>query len=330
MLFKTNKTCTKMVTKRPKLIENPLQSSVSHKPMNFCGTRALVGLLAASLLMVGCASRINQFKSFSEAGAAYADVMDKMLDESGGVSIDADSKVLIDTRSAHSPGLDGERDKKIEKHNKLLKERLVILGNIREHNQLLKSYFEALAALSESNEGTEIATATTGIVGELGKLNPKIANATLGNAPISSLIGPVTEIVVAGFQQAALERELNVNAQTIERELALQIAAIKAIGEIWKTDQQAMLNEKDKNNRIDFLQDKALPKNWAANRKAILITDSSTKLVDSATDASKKLKKIFKKLVGNQAGVEDIPLIVNDLKKVLELIELVKKGQKTS
>jgi hypothetical protein len=116
------------------------------------------------------------------------------------------------------------------------------------------------------------------------------------------------------------------NAQVIERELALQVAAIKAIAEIWKTDQQIIVGGKDINNRDQFLQNNALPGNWAANRKAILITDNSTKLVDSATDASEGLKETFEKLVANKASIEDIPLIVTDLIKVLALIELVKKG----
>lgn len=285
-----------------------------------------MGLLAASLLLGGCASRISQFKSFSEAGIAYADTMGKLLDESGGVSIDADSAVLIETRSAMKVGYDGDRDKKLGEHNQQLKKRLVILNDINEHSQLLKSYFEALAALAGSDVNTEIATATTSIVGELGKLNPKISNAKLGSAPISSLIGPVTEMVVAGFQQAALEKELKINAQAIERELALQVAAIKAVAEIWKTDQQIIAGAKDTNNREQFLQNEVLPGNWAANRKAILIADSSTNLVDSATAASENLKKTFEKLVENKATVEDIPLIVNDLNKVLTLIELIKKG----
>jgi hypothetical protein len=326
MIFKTATHSRGAVNEQPKLIDHSLQTGASRHAMTLRGTKLLVGMFAVSLLLGGCASRINQFKSFSDAGTLYADTMGKLVNESGDISIDADSAVLIEARSEMSTGYDGDRDTKLGKHNELIKERLVILGDINEHGQLLKSYFEALAALAGSDVGTEISTATKGIVGELGKINPKISNAKLGSSPISSLIGPVTNMVVAGFQQTALEKELKTNAQVIERELALQVAAIKAIAEIWKTDQQIIVGGKDINNRDQFLQNNALPGNWAANRKAILITDNSTKLVDSATDASEGLKETFEKLVANKASIEDIPLIVTDLIKVLALIELVKKG----
>lgn len=325
-MIKKTTLCISRVNKQPEPIDHFFQSPTPHQPTNYCGTKVLINVLAASLLLGGCASRISQFKSFSEAGIAYADTMGKLLDESGSVSIDADSAVLIETRSALRAGHNDDRDTKLGKHNQQIKERLVILGDINEHSQLLKSYFEALAALAGSDMGTGIATATQSIVGELGKLNPKISNAKLGSAPISNLIRPATEMVVAGFQQAALEKELKANAQTIERELALQVAAIKAVAEIWKTDQQIIVGAKDINNREQFLRNEALPGNWAANRKAILITDSSLNLVDSAVAASENLKNTFEKLVENKASVEDIPLIVNDLNKVLALIELVKKG----
>jgi hypothetical protein len=288
--------------------------------------RAMIIPAASLLLLSGCASRVSQFKDFGEAGVKYADTMNKLLDASGGVSIDADSAVLMEARSGMSSGYDGERDKKLEQHNKLLTERLEILNAIAEHNQLLSTYFEALAGLAGSNAGAEIATGTTGIVNELSKLNPRISKATLGNASIGSLVGPATKLVVASFQQAALEKELKAHAKTIERELELQVAAIEAVSDIWETDQKVIVGGKGITNREQFLQDNSLPGNWAENRKAVLIVSNSAKLADSAKEAAKKLKEAFVKLAENKVDVVDIPVLVNDLKKVLELIELVKKG----
>ena len=298
--------------------------------------RAMI-IPAASLLLLlgGCASRVNQFKDFGEAGVTYADTMNKLLSASGGVSIDASSALLINQRRGAIIGDDGnvkENDarkayQELKESDKLMANRLRILNDIAEHNQLLKLYFQALADLAGSNAGTEITAGTTGIVNELSKLNPRISQATLGNAPIGSLIGPVTELAVASFQQVALERELKAHAQIIEGELELQVAAMKEVAALWKADQEIIIAGNKKIYQEQFFKDKVLPGNWAANRKAVLIDSNSVELADSVQDAPKKLKTAFEALVkDDKSNLEDIPLIVNDLNKVLDLIELVKKG----
>jgi hypothetical protein len=287
-------------------------------------------IVAASLLLLsGCVSRVSQFKDFGEAGGLYADTMDKFLRESGAVSIDASSAYFINHRSNLIIGDDDGAVKAFEDNTKLLKERLRILNDIADHNQLLKSYFKALTNLAGSNAGTEIAAGTKGIVDELSKLNRRISKATLGEDPIGSLVGPLTELAVASFQQAALEKELKKNAKTIERELALQVAAMKAVAAIWKSDQEIIAQGNLKNNTEQFFKvNDALPKNWATDRKAVLTASTSAELANSASEAANKLKTAFEKLVskGDKASIEDIPLLVNDLNKVLDMIELVKKG----
>ncbi|XOF32837.1 MAG: hypothetical protein ACL93V_12530 [Candidatus Electrothrix sp. YB6] len=288
------------------------------------------------LLLSGCASRVSQFKDFGEAGVLYADTMNALLHESGGVSIDASSASLINHRSGAIIGDDGkvkESDaskayQELKESDKIIANRLRILNDIAEHNELLKLYFKALADLAGSNAGTEIAVGTTGIVNELSKLNPRISKATLGNAPIGSLVGPVTELAVASFQQATLEKELKAHAQTIEGELELQVAAMKEVAALWKDAQETIIAGNRKIYQKQFFKDKVLPGNWAANRKAVLIDSNSVELADSVKEAPEKLKKAFETLVSkpDKVKLEEIPLIVNDLNKVLYLIELVKKG----
>ncbi len=289
--------------------------------------RAIIIPATSLLLLSGCANRVSQFKEFGEAGVKYVETMNELLDASGGVSIDATSASLISLRSNLINDI--KTPEKIKAIDDILVDRLRILNAIAEHNQLLKLYFKALASLAGSNVGTEIATSTKGIVGKLSELNPRISKATLGNAPIGSLVGPATELVVGSFQQAALEKELKNNATSIKRELELQVAAMKAVAAIWKDDQGKIIARNKEINQKQFLnKDNALPEDWAANRKATLTASTSVELADSVTKAPEKLKEAFETLVskGDKANIEDIPLIVNDLNKVLELIELVKKG----
>ena len=286
--------------------------------------------VASLLLLSSCAVRVNQFQKFGEAGVLYADTINTLLHESGGVSIDASSAFLINQRSNLIIGDNSKAYEELKKNDNLMANRLRILNDIAKHNELLKLYFKALADLAGSNAGTEIATGTTDIVNELSKLNPQISKATLGKAPIGSLVGPVTELTVASFQQAALEKELKEErVQKIESELGLQVAAMKEVAALWKKNQEVIIAGNKKINQEQFIKDKVLPENWAADRKAVLIaTSNSVELADSVTKAPERLKAAFETLVskGDKANLEDIPLIVNDLNKVLYLLELVKKG----
>lgn len=291
--------------------------------------KAMIIPAASLLLLGGCASRVSQFKEFGEAGVKYADTMNKLLSASGELAIDRNSTFLINGRSELSGGDDGNRSKILKSGNELMEERLHILNDIAEHNNLLKLYFKALAELAGSDAGTEITAGTAGIVKKLSELNPRISKATFGEAPIGSLVEPVTDLAVASFQQAALEKELKDHAKIIERELALQVAAIKAIEKNWEYDQKKMLEENRKINLKQFVQDYTLPEYWAENRKAILVANTSpAKLDKSASNAAGELEKAFKTLVtkGDKAKLENIPLIMSDLNKVIDLIELVKKG----
>lgn len=281
--------------------------------------------VASLLLLSGCASRVSQFKEFGEAGVKYADTMNKLLDASGELAVDRNSASLINDRSELRSGDDGKRGEVLKRGNELLEERLRILNAIAKHNQLLKLYFEALAKVAA---GTEIAAGTKGIIEKLNEINPTISKATLGNAHIGSLVGPLTELTVASFQQAALEKELKYHANTIDKELELQVAAIKAIEESWEYDQKKVLEDNSKISQKQFIQDNALPEHWAENRKNILNGNTSPKLDKSASNAANELKTAFETLVtkGDNAKLENIPLIVNDLNKVLDIIELVKNG----
>jgi len=308
-----------------KSVDDYFQGSTSNRARGLCYIGIFVGALSASLVVGGCASRLGQFSDLSEAGVAYAEAMDKLLKESGALSIDADSAVLIESRSGLSSGYDGERDKRLDKHNKLLKERLIIISYIIRHGELLKSYFEVLGALASTNVGEDIASASNGIIAELGKLSPRIANAEFGDIRIGSLVEPPTRMVVAAFRQAALEKELRANAKTIERELALHTAAIRAVARMWKTDQKIIVEGKSIMNREQFVKNGPLPKSWAADRRSIIISDSALGLVDSAIKASVKLRKAFVKVVQKQVNIEDVLLLLRDLDDVRALVELVEK-----
>ena len=278
-------------------------------------------LLTICFLLSGCASaKINQFSRFAELGSAYSEAVTGLTKEAGNVAIDADSAALIKARELLTPT---ERGKTIIDHNKLLRERIGLLRDVRRHTQLLRSYFQALAALAKSDEPSGIGAASEDVVKSLGKMSDRIKNAKVGALPVSEFIGPVVKITVAQFQSAALEKELRVRASIIERELDLQQAALQAMAEQMRTDLEVLQAREEALDVVDpFRATKdSLPSDWTKRRKELLNTHVSLDSVDAGVELARNLKLSFLALVENRLDSSDVEMLFGDINEILTLIE---------
>jgi hypothetical protein len=278
-------------------------------------------LLAIGFLLSGCASaRMNQFARFAELGSAYSEAVTGITKEAGNVAIDADSAALIKAREFLTPK---ERGETIIEHNKLLRERIGLLRDLRRHTQLLRTYFQALAALARSDEPSGIGAASEDVVKSLGKISDRIKNAKVGALPVSEFIGPVVKITVAQFQSAALEKELKVRAAIIERELDLQQAALQAIAEQMRTDLEVLQVREEALEVVDPFRGAkdSLPSDWTKRRKELLNAHVSLDSVDAVVALAMNLKLSFLALVENRLDPSDFGILFKDINEILTLVE---------
>ena len=278
-------------------------------------------LLAICLHISGCASaKINQFSRFAELGCGYSEAVTGLTKEAGNVAIDADSAALIKAREPLTPK---ERGETIIEHNKLLRDRVGLLRDLRRHTQLLRSYFQALAALAKSDAPSGIGAASEDVVKSLGKMSDRIKNAKVGDLPVSEFIGPLVKITVAQFQSAALGKELRVRAPIIERELDLQQAALQAIAEQMRTDLEVLQAREEALDVVDpFRATKdSLPSDWTKRRKELLNTQISLDSVDAGVELARNFKLSFVSLVENRLDLSDVEMMFGDINEVLTLIE---------
>ena len=285
-------------------------------------------LLAICLLLSGCAStKINQFSRFAELGSAYSEAVMGLTKEAGNVAIDADSTALIKGREQLTPK---ERGETIIEHNKLLRERIALLRDLRRHTQLLRSYFLALAALAKSDAPSGIGTAAEDVANSLGKMSERIKNAKVGALPVSEFIGPVVKITVGQFQRGALEKELRARAPTIERELELQQAAMQAIAGQMRTDLEVLQKREEALEVVNpFRAAKdSLPSDWTKRRKELLNAHISLDSVDAGAELARNLKLSFLALVENRFDLSDVEIMFGDINEILTLIEDI-QGSKT-
>jgi hypothetical protein len=274
-------------------------------------------------LMTGCSStaRVNQFQQFAEAGMRYADSVGTLTEAAGKAAIDADSMVLAKTRPKDSE----KRALKILEHNKLMKERLSLLGNVRRHALLLKSYFASLASLASSDAPSGIGTATEGLVDSMGQLSGKIKKSKVGDLSVSQFSGKVVTIAVANFRRAALEKELKARAPVLEQELDIQQAALRAIADQIKIDLQANLQQMEsKEVVLPYRNSKSLSSSWSKKRYKILTTHISLASAEAAADAAKRLKLSFVALLENRFGMTEMQALIKDIDEIISLVEAVK------
>ena len=285
--------------------------------------RVCSGLFVAIALLTSCATqRINQFSTFADAGKDYSDAVIVLTDQASRAAIDADSAVLLQARKKSKE----DRIQQIGDHTKSLEDLIKAMRVLREHTLLLKRYFHALGKLAGSDAPSRIGDQATNLVAALQTINPKLKGAKFGNAPVEDFIGQAVPIVVAQFQQKALEDELKKNGKTIERELDLQKAALTALTQGMVEDLKIILKLK-RFAAVEkpFVFAPKLPKNWMETRQRVLSGYIALSSAKDAAVASKKLHSTFVALVKNEIEPGDFDNLFADINAIITLTELVKK-----
>ena len=105
--------------------------------------------LLVVLCLTGCAGRrVDQFQTFADAGARYAQAMVTLTEEAGAAAIDADSAVLERGRPDWSQQ---ERAEKLQAHDEKLRTLLDVLGDLRKQTTLLQRYFIRIHHMGREN-----------------------------------------------------------------------------------------------------------------------------------------------------------------------------------
>ncbi len=274
--------------------------------------------------MLGACStaRVNQFKQFAEAGIAYVEAVDALTREAAVASVNADSAVLARTRSAVPQD---DRARTVLEHNQLLRQRIAILADLRQHAGLLGAYFVSLGAMTDPDAPAEIGEAAAQFVESLGVVGGRLRAARVGDLAVDDFTGTVVEIAVANFRQAQLERELRLRAPILARELDLQHAAMRAVVEAMATDIGVVLRHEEQSDVVDpFRGNAKLPKTWAKRRREILIATTAVASADAAAVAALKLGEAFAALAENRFGAVEYLAVMGEIRRTLDLIAAVR------
>jgi hypothetical protein len=287
---------------------------------------ACVFAAGLSLVLGGCATaRLNQFRSFSQAGIAYTRASQTLTNQAGAASISADSAILVRNRVDLPPD---ERRKAVMTSDSLLKQRLMILHQLNNHAQLLQRYFQTIADMVDSSAGQDLGSAAKGVYDSLAVLGKPLQTAAIGKERVADFIPAVINIVVADIKVKALNTELKTRAPLIERELATQEAALNALTKDLQDNLAIKLNIDETQDVIGpYAAADGLPSDWPDRREQVLTANVAVQSASDAARAAKALRESFARLVAGTLTEGAISDLIQDINSILDLASKIKGTQ---
>jgi hypothetical protein len=275
----------------------------------------LIAIVLCFVILTSCdAQRLDQFSKFATAGSQYVVAFHGLVKQAGSAMIAVDSATLVAAHRIVIPELSANPGKyagDVRRQDALLESYLATLQLIDEHATRLGAYFDAIANLTNGKAASASTAAATDLLNSIDELNPKIGSASLGGKTVQDFVKTGTSFVVAHFEIKALDEQLGKAKPIIERALALQEAAVVAIGTQLKASLADTLEVQETTDVINPYLQQQVPANWNATRESYLRTRVTLSSLDSAQSAIKQLNAAFKQLVENKNSAVDLTSLLN-------------------
>ena len=287
--------------------------------------RRPTSILIALLLVTGCAAqqaRVEKGSSFATAGIAYVDALPAIFDESFELTVAGNTSSLMLSREDLS---EDQRMEMLSNSDDLLTDRLSLLRDLQRHSMLLRSYFISLQALLSNENATGVNAAADGVMSSLTALRPEIEDKSIAGAQVSSLVGPVVNLAVGAYQNAALKRELELRGSVIERELALQKEVINALVEDM-TDNAELVMQIEQLNPIfdEYVSGSSVSADWSNRRVAAYKLTIHLSSYEDISKAAANMHSAWIALVEGSETDSSIGLLIEDIEQMLALARLFK------
>ncbi|BAC89651.1 hypothetical protein [Gloeobacter violaceus] len=297
-------------------MSNRNASSYFELPLKFDRRKILFG--GAAILLVGCGASISEYQQFAQAGTAYAAALDKLLEATGAILLDASSERLL----ANDTNSDVQEDtKRYDRITDLDERWLVLLRRMRSHTSLLKRYFDTLYELATSDAPAKAQAAAAKIGTELANLGVlfRTAPPTAGQ-----VFGKVGEIVIKAQIRGALRAELETREKTIRSEMKIQEELLKFL-EIKLTEdlKQVQSIKSDRYLRTPYIALQPVEKSegWVEKRKEIRLITFRIDELDKAQKAASSLLEAFEALLQNDLTPARAAELLADIEAFLKLTQ---------
>lgn len=220
-----------------------------------------------------------------------------------------------------------------ENYTRCDKERLVVLGMLREQADLLGQYFLKLNELATSDSPEQVAIAAGNIGDGIKKISDNLGPSgikanLISNGSLSGVLSGLGKLIIRSEIKGALGRELNQRKDTIEKALALQTLLLDALGSQVQND--IILTQQERETRqiinpyIDSSQG-SMGQEWVDNRRAILTMNTTANELTKANNASKGMQTAFGELVSGKLTLARANTVLADINLFVDTVTKLKK-----
>lgn len=286
--------------------------------------RKSMAVAMALLLLLGATGcdheRAAQFGTFAAAGTAYVTTFHGFTDEAGRAFIAADSASLLTARLLAGGQVAAHRQefvRDLTASDAQMQQYLRNLQRLDAHASLLGAYFAALTRLTDGKASNATVASLDGLVDALSAFNPQIETVSFGGHGVKGFMHPAAELIIAHYQVKMLNRELQRSAPVIDRALALQQAAVEALGAQMQASQGASLAGEEEAAVVEpYVTAGPLRPDWTVNRNAYLRRQAALAGVVSASAAITELHQAFRDLVAGKGSSVDFPALLAAIGKM--------------
>lgn len=278
-----------------------------------------------SIALVACGASVDEYKKFASAGKDYATALDSLLVSSGGIFVNANSEVLLQSDS-QIIALDSKR---FISENQIADEWLVLIGRMRKHTNLLKRYFLTLESLASSTAPEEARKASEGIFISLESISASIQGSSIVSKSLGNALSTIPQIILSEQIKGALRSELQQRKNTIYRELLLQGFVLKLLTSQLRTDLGIIQNSRDTRNiYAPYISGNPISNKdaWVDQRRDVRTLTLSIEAIDSANKASEEFQKAFELLLEDKFTVSRANAFLAEVDSLLKLAEGIKKS----
>lgn len=278
-----------------------------------------------SMALVACGASVDEYKKFASAGKDYATALDSLLVSSGGIFVNANSEVLLQSDS-QIIALDSKR---FISENQIADEWLVLIGRMRKHTNLLKRYFLTLESLASSTAPEEARKASEGIFISLESISASIQGSSIVSKSLGNALSTIPQIILSEQIKGALRSELQQRKNTIYRELLLQGFVLKLLTSQLRTDLGIIQNSRDTRNiYAPYISGNPISNKdaWVDQRRDVRTLTLSIEAIDSANKASEEFQKAFELLLEDKFTVSRANAFLAEVDSLLKLAEGIKKS----
>jgi hypothetical protein len=274
-------------------------------------------LLGLMTTLCACGASIDEYKNLSKAGQMYSLALENLLIKSGQITIDRTSEDLL-VEDISRNNITRSRYFESSKETKLT---LKSLQRLITQTRLLKSYFNQLEILANSDSAVTASSRATSIGGNISKLSGNIKNQEV---ILKDFIPSFVKISISANIRQSLRNELSIRGKTILEALEIQEKLISALREQINSDVMLIAEAREARNVVPpiiSVTPIGNPDEWIKLRRDTLTYNQTINELTEASQSLNEFKDLFKAILEDKVTSARIESFLKETDDFIKIVE---------